>query len=267
MGFISFPVLLMETLCYAEIPKPILVLCRLLNAEFDPDTLHRATASELEEIGIAKAFFCRFKTALFDRFNHKMHWSSPHLCIERSFACQQCVSKAKVSEEEAWDGEEIVEACKTFDLDGNGFISVTELCHVVTNLKKYAEEEFYAATARATAAASAAGLTVNGQIKYVRFVEMMIPRVMTSKTMTSKTSYSTNTSINLNFDAASDDARRLERAQQQKATQKARDGACMTCGATWCDGTRGSAIMDCRTKKRGKNQTRRYMKGWLHKHA
>lgn len=64
--------------------------------------------------------------------------------------------------------EELREAFKVFDKDGNGYISAAELRHVMTNLgEKLTEEEVNAMIKEADADG-------DGQVDYNEFVKMMI---------------------------------------------------------------------------------------------
>jgi calmodulin len=64
--------------------------------------------------------------------------------------------------------EEIKEAFKVFDKDGNGFISAAELRHVMTNLgEKLTEEEVDEMIREAD-------VDGDGQINYEEFVKMMV---------------------------------------------------------------------------------------------
>merc|ERR1712125_51744 len=66
--------------------------------------------------------------------------------------------------------EEIVEAFKVFDKDGNGFISAAELRHVMTNLgEKLTDEE-------ADEMIREADVDGDGQINYEEFVKMMMSK-------------------------------------------------------------------------------------------
>jgi len=64
--------------------------------------------------------------------------------------------------------EELTEAFKVFDRDGNGFISPAELRHIMTNLgEKLTDEEIDEMICEADA-------DVSGQINYEEFVKMMM---------------------------------------------------------------------------------------------
>eukprot|EP01121_Diplochlamys_sp_Union-15-3_P010048 TRINITY_DN2777_c0_g1_i1.p1 TRINITY_DN2777_c0_g1~~TRINITY_DN2777_c0_g1_i1.p1 ORF type:complete len:150 (+),score=46.84 TRINITY_DN2777_c0_g1_i1:53-502(+) len=66
--------------------------------------------------------------------------------------------------------EEIREAFKVFDKDGNGFISAAELRHVMTNLgEKLSEEEV-------DEMIKEADVDNDGQINYEEFVKMMLSK-------------------------------------------------------------------------------------------
>jgi hypothetical protein len=66
--------------------------------------------------------------------------------------------------------EEIKEAFKVFDKDGNGFISAAELRHVMTNLgEKLTEDEVDEMIREAD-------VDGDGQINYEEFVKMMVSR-------------------------------------------------------------------------------------------
>ena len=66
--------------------------------------------------------------------------------------------------------EEIVEAFKVFDKDGNGFISAAELRHVMTNLgEKLTDEEVDEMIREAD-------IDGDGQINYEEFVKMMMSK-------------------------------------------------------------------------------------------
>ena len=66
--------------------------------------------------------------------------------------------------------EEILEAFKVFDKDGNGFISAAELRHVMTNLgEKLTEEEVEEMIKEAD-------FDGDGQVNYDEFVKMMIQK-------------------------------------------------------------------------------------------
>lgn len=66
--------------------------------------------------------------------------------------------------------EELIEAFKVFDRDGNGFISAAELRHVMTNLgEKLTEEEVDEMIREAD-------IDGDGQINYDQFVRMMMAR-------------------------------------------------------------------------------------------
>ena len=63
--------------------------------------------------------------------------------------------------------EEILEAFKVFDKDGNGFISAAELRHIMTNLgEKLSDEEVDEMIREAD-------IDGDGQINYEEFVKMM----------------------------------------------------------------------------------------------
>merc|ERR1712071_695493 len=63
--------------------------------------------------------------------------------------------------------EELVEAFKVFDRDGNGFISAAELRHVMTNLgEKLTDEEVDEVIREAD-------ISSEGQVNYEEFVTMM----------------------------------------------------------------------------------------------
>merc|ERR1712224_780976 len=64
--------------------------------------------------------------------------------------------------------EEILEAFKVFDKDGNGFISAAELRHIMTNLgEKLTDEEVDEMIREAD-------IDGDGQINYEEFVKMMM---------------------------------------------------------------------------------------------
>merc|ERR1719359_2225544 len=64
--------------------------------------------------------------------------------------------------------EELIEAFKVFDRDGNGFISAAELRHVMTNLgEKLTDEEVDEMNREAD-------VDGDGQINYEEFVKMMM---------------------------------------------------------------------------------------------
>merc|ERR1712151_427786 len=66
--------------------------------------------------------------------------------------------------------EELIEAFKVFDRDGNGFISAAELRHVMTNLgEKLTDEEVDEMTREAD-------VDGDGQINYEEFVKMMMAK-------------------------------------------------------------------------------------------
>lgn len=66
--------------------------------------------------------------------------------------------------------EELVEAFKVFDKDGNGFISAAELRHVMTNLgEKLTDEEVDEMIREAD-------VDGDGQINYEEFVRMMMQK-------------------------------------------------------------------------------------------
>merc|ERR1712146_257861 len=66
--------------------------------------------------------------------------------------------------------EEIKEAFRVFDKDGNGFISVAELRHVMTNLgEKLTDEEVDEMIREAD-------VDGDGQINYEEFVKMMMAK-------------------------------------------------------------------------------------------
>jgi len=66
--------------------------------------------------------------------------------------------------------EEILEALKVFDKDGNGFISAAELKHIMTNLgEKLSYEEVDEIIREAD-------IDGNGQINYEEFVKMMMSK-------------------------------------------------------------------------------------------
>merc|ERR1719498_815437 len=66
--------------------------------------------------------------------------------------------------------EELIEAFKVFDRDGNGFISAAELRHVMTNLgEKLTDEEVDEMIREAD-------VDDDGQINYEEFVKMMMSK-------------------------------------------------------------------------------------------
>ena len=66
--------------------------------------------------------------------------------------------------------EEILEAFKVFDKDGNGFISAAELRHIMTNLgEKLTDEEVDEMIREAD-------IDGDGQINYEEFVKMMMSK-------------------------------------------------------------------------------------------
>jgi calmodulin len=66
--------------------------------------------------------------------------------------------------------EELIEAFKVFDRDGNGFISAAELRHVMTNLgEKLTDEEVDEMIREAD-------VDGDGQINYEEFVKMMMAK-------------------------------------------------------------------------------------------
>merc|ERR1719330_1512240 len=66
--------------------------------------------------------------------------------------------------------EELIEAFKVFDRDGNGFISVAELRHVMSNLgEKLTDEEMDEITREAD-------VDGHGQVNYEDFVNMMMAK-------------------------------------------------------------------------------------------
>lgn len=68
--------------------------------------------------------------------------------------------------------EELIEAFKVFDRDGNGMIKIDELKHVMTNLgEKLTDEEIEEMVAEATNSSSANG---DGLINYEEFIKMMM---------------------------------------------------------------------------------------------
>eukprot|EP00949_MAST-11_sp_MAST-11-sp1_P004691 g4691.t1 len=75
--------------------------------------------------------------------------------------------------------EEIMEAFKVFDKDGNGFISAAELRHIMTNLgEKLTDEEVDEMIREAD-------IDGDGQINYEEFVKMMMSKsIMNNKKTT-----------------------------------------------------------------------------------
>merc|ERR1712061_861832 len=70
--------------------------------------------------------------------------------------------------------EELIEAFKVFDRDGNGFISAAELRHVMTNLgEKLTDEEVDEMIREAD-------VDGDGQINYEEFVKMMMAKEASS---------------------------------------------------------------------------------------
>jgi calmodulin len=66
--------------------------------------------------------------------------------------------------------QEVRDAFRVFDVNGNGFLSADELRHVATNLgEKLTEEE-------ANEMIRSANVDGNGQINYEDFVNLMIPK-------------------------------------------------------------------------------------------
>ena len=66
--------------------------------------------------------------------------------------------------------EEILEAFKVFDKDGNGFISAAELRHIMTNLgEKLTDEEVDEMIREAD-------IDGDGQINYEEFVKVMMAK-------------------------------------------------------------------------------------------
>jgi calmodulin len=66
--------------------------------------------------------------------------------------------------------QEVRDAFRVFDVNGNGFLSADELRHVATNLgEKLTEEE-------ANEMIRSANVDSNGQINYEDFVHLMIPK-------------------------------------------------------------------------------------------
>mgnify|MGYP002642450713 FL=1 len=66
--------------------------------------------------------------------------------------------------------EELREAFKVFDKDGNGFISAAELRHVMTNLgEKLSDDEV-------DEMIKEADVDGDGQINYAEFVKMMVAK-------------------------------------------------------------------------------------------
>merc|ERR1712226_537415 len=66
--------------------------------------------------------------------------------------------------------EEVIEAFKVFDKEGNGFISAAELRHIVTNLgEKLTDEE-------ADEMLREADIDGDGQINYEEFVKVMMAK-------------------------------------------------------------------------------------------
>ena len=71
---------------------------------------------------------------------------------------------------DATDEEELKEAFKVFDKDGNGFISAAELRHVMTNLgEKLTDEEVDEMIREAD-------VDGDGQVNYDEFVKMMMAK-------------------------------------------------------------------------------------------
>merc|ERR1719420_2921233 len=66
--------------------------------------------------------------------------------------------------------EELIEAFKVFDRDGNGFISHAELSHVMTNLGQRLTDEEVGEMIRE------ADIDGDGQINYEEFVMMMMAK-------------------------------------------------------------------------------------------
>ncbi len=105
------------------------------------------------------------------------------LCLFRSYPCSQIdadgsgtidfpefltmmARKMKDTDSE----EEILEAFKVFDKDGNGFISAAELRHIMTNLgEKLTDEEVDEMIREAD-------IDGDGQINYEEFVKMMMSK-------------------------------------------------------------------------------------------
>lgn len=80
--------------------------------------------------------------------------------------CTSSVSSLQDSDSE----EELREAFKVFDKDGNGFISAAELRHVMTNLgEKLTDEEVDEMIREADADG-------DGQVNYEEFVKMMLAK-------------------------------------------------------------------------------------------
>ena len=76
---------------------------------------------------------------------------------------------AKKMKEKEMD-EELIEAFKVFDKDGNGFISAAELRHVMTNLgEKLSDDEV-------DEMIKEADVDGDGQINYAEFVKMMVAK-------------------------------------------------------------------------------------------
>ncbi|OLQ16815.1 EF-hand domain pair family protein [Cryptosporidium hominis] len=70
--------------------------------------------------------------------------------------------------------DELIEAFKVFDRDGNGFISAAELRHVMTNLgEKLSDEEVDEMIREAD-------VDGDGQIMYEEFTKMMLSKLQVS---------------------------------------------------------------------------------------
>ena len=79
-------------------------------------------------------------------------------------------SSLNVNHEDTDSEEEILEAFKVFDKDGNGFISAAELRHIMTNLgEKLTDEEVDEMIREAD-------IDGDGQINYEEFVKMMMSK-------------------------------------------------------------------------------------------
>ena len=117
------------------------------------------------------------------RILSNLWWFLMSLCVLGTIDFPEFLTMMARKMKDTDSEEEILEAFKVFDKDGNGFISAAELRHIMTNLgEKLSDEEVDEMIREAD-------IDGDGQINYEEFVKMMMSKWATYSVTVIRSTY------------------------------------------------------------------------------